>query len=99
MGGRSCHAPTSCSEFPYGSGRSNTASTTPKIAAADPMPIVSVATTAMLKPGDRRSERKACEREDGPMARLEEGRCLTYGRPPKRFLREGEPTRAGRLPL
>jgi hypothetical protein len=43
----------------YGSGRSSTPLTMLKMAVVAPMPIASVATTAMVNPGLRRSERSA----------------------------------------
>ena len=43
----------------YGRGRSSTASTTLKMALLAPIPSASVSTTARVKPGLRRSARKA----------------------------------------
>src|SRR4029077_3549997 len=50
---------TSCSECGYGSGRSNTAFTTLKIAVCAPIPRASTRTATNVNPGDLRSWRRA----------------------------------------
>src|SRR5437667_42951 len=61
MGAMSFQTPTRRSGRPYGRARTRTAFTIAKIAAADPMPMVSVSTTDEQNNGARRRERQAYE--------------------------------------